>query len=86
MESVGEGKGGMVWENGIKTCILSYVKWIASPGSVQVQCMIQGAQGWCTRMTQRDGMGREVGGDPGWGTHIHLWLIHVWQNHDNIVK
>ena len=24
--------------------------------------MIQGAQGWCTRMTQRDGMGREVGG------------------------
>ena len=36
--------------------------------------------------TQRDGMGREVGGDPGWGTHIHLWLIHVWQNHDNIVK
>ena len=24
--------------------------------------MIQGAQGWCTGMTQRDGMGREVGG------------------------
>ena len=24
---------------------------------VQVQCMIQGAQGWCTGMTQRDGMG-----------------------------
>ena len=23
--------------------------------------MRQGAQGWCTRMTQRDGMGREVG-------------------------
>ena len=22
----------MVWENGIETCILSYVKWIASPG------------------------------------------------------
>ena len=37
----------MVWENGIKTCILSYVKWIASPGSVQVQCMIQGdPKGW----------------------------------------
>ena len=25
--------------------------------------MIQGAQGWCTGMTQRDGMGREVGGE-----------------------
>jgi len=24
--------------------------------------MGQGAQGWCTGMTQRDGMGREVGG------------------------
>ena len=24
--------------------------------------MIQDARGWCTRMTQRDGMGREVGG------------------------
>ena len=22
----------MIWENGTKTCILSYVKWIASPG------------------------------------------------------
>ena len=22
----------MIWENGIETCILSYVKWIASPG------------------------------------------------------
>ena len=29
---------------------------------VQVQCMIQGAWGWCTGMTQRDGMGKEVGG------------------------
>ena len=24
--------------------------------------MRQGAQGWCTGMTQRDGVGREVGG------------------------
>ena len=23
---------------------------------------LDGAQGWCTGMTQRDGMGREVGG------------------------
>ena len=27
-----EGKGGMIWENGIETYILSYVKRIASPG------------------------------------------------------
>ena len=30
--------------------------------------MIQDAQDWCTGMTQRDGMGREVGGGgSGWG-------------------
>ena len=28
------GEDGMIWENGIETCILSYVKQIASPGSM----------------------------------------------------
>ena len=32
LDSVGEGEGGMIWENSIETCILSYVKEIASPG------------------------------------------------------
>ena len=43
--------------------------------------MRQGAQGWGTGMTLRDGMEREVGGSSGWGTHVHPWLIHVnvWQ-------
>ena len=27
----------------------------------KVRCRIQDAWGWCTKMTQRDGMGREVG-------------------------
>ena len=34
---------------------------------VQFRCMIQDAQGWCTGMTQRDGMGREEGGVFGMG-------------------
>ena len=34
LDSVGEGKGGMIWENGIETCKLSYLKRIASPGSM----------------------------------------------------
>ena len=34
LDSVGEGEGGMIWENGIETCILSYVKQIGSPGSM----------------------------------------------------
>ena len=28
----------------------------------QVRCMRQGAQGWCTGMTLRDEIGKEVGG------------------------
>ena len=31
---MGEGKGGMIWKNGFETCILSYVKQIASSGSM----------------------------------------------------
>ena len=34
LDSVGEGEGGMIWENSIETCIVSYVKQIASPGSM----------------------------------------------------
>ena len=32
LDSVGEGEGGMIWENGIETCKISYVKRITSPG------------------------------------------------------
>ena len=32
---MGEGEGGMIGENGIETCIISYMKQIASPGSMQ---------------------------------------------------
>ena len=34
LDSVGEGEGGKIWENGIETCIISYVKRITSPGSM----------------------------------------------------
>ena len=30
----GESEGGMIWEHGIETCIISYVKRITSPGSM----------------------------------------------------
>ena len=34
LDSVGEGEDGMIWENSTETGILSYVKQIASPGSM----------------------------------------------------
>ena len=48
----------MIWENGIKTCIISYKKQIASPGLMQDTGSLELVPG----MTQRDGMGREEGG------------------------
>ena len=34
MDSVGEGEGRMIWENGIETCTLSHMKQIISPASM----------------------------------------------------
>ena len=34
MDSVGEGEGGKIWENGIETCEMSGMKRDASPGSM----------------------------------------------------
>ena len=50
--------GGKIWDNGIETCIISCMKRVASPYS----STILDAWGWCTGMTQRDGMGREERG------------------------
>ena len=33
LDSMGEGEGGMIWENGIGTCI-SYMKRVTFPGSM----------------------------------------------------
>ena len=73
LDSVGEGEGGMFRKNSIITCILSRVKQITSPGGMHETS----ARGWCTGKTQRDGMGRDVGGGLGWGIHVNPWLIHV---------
>ena len=57
LDSVGEGECGMFRENSIETSILSRVKEITSPGWMHETS----ARDWCTGMTQRDGMGRDVG-------------------------
>ena len=73
LNSVGEGEGGMFQENSIKTCILSRVKQITSPGQMHETS----APGWCTGKTQRDCVERKVEGGQGWGIHVTPWLIHV---------
>ena len=58
---MGEGKGGMFQENSVKTCILSRVKHITSPGWMHETS----AQAWCTGKTQRDWVEGEAGGGTG---------------------
>ena len=78
LDSVREGEGGMIWENGIETYIISYVKRIASRGLMH--------DTGCSRLLYWDdpeGRYREGGEDwgSGWGTRVHPWWIHVdvWQ-------
>ena len=53
---MGEGEGGMIWENGIETCIISYMKRVASPGSMHdTGCSGLDPEGW-----YREGGGRGV--------------------------
>ena len=49
---MGEGEGGMIWENGTETCIVSYKKQISSLGSMQgAGCLglvhWDDPEGWC---------------------------------------
>ena len=82
---MGEGKGGMISENGIETCIISYMKRVTSPGLMQdTGCLglvhWDDPEGWYV-----EGGGRRVQDG---GKHVYLWQIHVdiWQNQYNIIK
>ena len=76
---------GMIWENSIETCILSYVKQIASPGSMhETGCSglvhSDDAEGW-------DGKGGGRGVQDGERMYTHGWFMSMYgKNHYNIVK
>ena len=84
LDSVGEGKGGMIWENSIETCVLPYVKWITSPSSMHEIGHLKlvywdNPEGW-----DREGGGRGVqGGD----MYTNGWFMSMYgKNHYSIVK
>ena len=80
LDSVGEGKGGMIWENSIETCELPYVKQIASPGSMHET----GHSG----LVHRDGPeGWDGEGQDGGHMYMHGWFMSMYgKNHCSIVK
>ena len=70
----GRGRGGMIWENGIETCILSCKKRITS------LCPMQDTG--CLGLVHGDDPERWYGeggarGVQCLGTHVHPWCIHV---------
>ena len=81
---MGEGEGGMIWENGIETCVISYMKRITSPGSMQdTGCLglvhWDDPEGW-----YGEGGGRGVQD----GEHVYICgrFMLMWQNQYNILK
>ena len=66
-------KARVGWFERIALKYVYYHMWNRS--AVQVWYMRQGAQGWCTGMTQRDGV--EGGRGSGWEIYVHPWLINV---------
>ena len=85
LDSVGKGEGGMIWDNSIETiCILSYVKQIASPGSMhETGCSglvhWDAPDGW-----DGEGGGRE--GENGEHMYTHCWVMSMCgKTHYNIV-
>ena len=63
LDSEGEGEGGMIWENGILTCILSCKNWIAS------LCLMQDTA--CLELVHGDDPERCYG--EGGGRGVHVW-------------
>ena len=85
LDSVGEGEGGMIWENSIETCILPNVKQIASPGSMHET----GCSGW-VHWDDPEGWDVEGGGrgvQDGEHMYTHGWFVSMYgKTHYNIVK
>ena len=81
---MGEGEGGMIWENDIEIYKISYMKRVTSPVSMHdTGCLglvhWDDPEGW-----YGEGGGRRVQD----GEHVYLWWIHfdIWQNQYNLVK
>ena len=83
LDSVEEGEGGIIWENSIETCILSYVEQIASPGSMS-EAGFSGLVHW----DDPEGWDGEVGGrgvQDGEHKHTHGWFMWMYRKTTTIL-
>jgi len=85
LDSVGEGKNGMIWENSTETCILPYVQYISSPGSMH-ETGCSGLMHW-DDPEEWDEKGRGRGVQDGEHMYTHGWFMWIdGKNHHNIIK
>ena len=71
---MGEGEGGMIWENSIETCILAYVKQMTNACSMHEaghskSVLWDNPEGWGGEGSGSRVQDREI--------HVYLWVIHV---------
>ena len=85
LDFVGEGEGWTIWEDGIETCILPYMKQFTSPGSMHETGHSElvhwdDPEGW-------DGEGGRRGFQDGEHMYTHGWFMSLYgKNHYNIIK
>ena len=84
-DTVGEGEGGMIWENSMETYTLPYVKYVAS-GSLMYNAgnpnlvLCDNLEGW-----RKEGCGRGIQ-EGGVHMYVYGWFMLMYgKNHHNIV-
>ena len=79
LDSVGEGEGGIIWENSIERCVSPYVKQMTSPSSMR--------ETGHSKPVHWDNPGRWEVWDMGVHVYTHGWFMSTYgKNHHNIVK
>ena len=76
LDSVGEGEGGMIWENSIETCILPYVKQMTSASLIH-----EAEHSKPVLWANSEGWGGEEGGRSfrmGGHMYIHGWFMSMY--------
>ena len=86
LDSVAEGKDGMIWEGSVEMCILSYVKRIAGPGSMH-ETGCSGLVHW-DDPEEWDGEGGGRGVQDGEHMYTHGWFMLMFSknNYNKVIS
>ena len=76
LDSGGEGEGGTIWETSTEACAFPHAQQMTSASSVHEA----GRSKLVLWDNQRDGLGREVGGEFGMGVHMCTrgWFMSMY--------